>query len=203
MAKKTLFSRKQLLIQKSLQFKYMMLVLCTILAVTGIIVSTVYFAHKTLIAQQLAGAPSLPDIFNKINMLLLFEVPIFLVIAAWASIVVSHKVAGPVYRLEKIATKMSKGDLTQYLRLRKDDELKDLGTAFNSVIENMQVLVVKDRKLIVELSHLTDRLYSDLKHKKINESEALMIIRRLNDLVGELKALIMQYKVEKGDFLEQ
>ncbi|MFH2137217.1 MAG: methyl-accepting chemotaxis protein [Candidatus Omnitrophota bacterium] len=203
MVRRALFTRRRFLIQKKLQFKYMLMVLFTIIAVTGAIVLTVYFTHWSLLTKQLASVPgkeALPEVFQKINMILLFEIPIALIIAAFASVFVSHKVAGPVYRLEQVANKMAKGDLTNYLRLRKDDELKNLGTAFNSVIENMQVLVSKDRHLIAELSQLTDRLYIDLKDKKINETEALTIIRRLNDLIGELKALIMQYKVEKSDF---
>lgn len=200
MVKKGLFSRRQFLIQRNLQFKYMLMVLFTISIVTAIIVGTVYITHRTLISEQFAGisaAAALPAVFQKINLLLMFELPIALLIAAWASIVVSHRVAGPVYRLEKIATKISQGDLTSYLRLRKNDELKDLGSAFNSVIENMQVLVVKDRHLICELSQLTERLYGDLKNKKINEAEALTLIRRLNDIIGELRTLVMQYKIEK------
>lgn len=202
MAKKGLFSRRQFLIQRSLQFKYMLLVLFTITVVTGIIVATVYLTHRALISEQFAGisaAAALPEVFQKINLLLMFEIPIALFIAAWASIVVSHKVAGPVYRLEKVATKISRGDLTSYLRLRKNDELKDLSSAFNSVIENMQVLVAKDRHLISELSQVTETLYSDLKSKKIDETEALTLIRRLNDIIGELRALVMQYKIGKKE----
>ena len=202
MAKKGLFSRRQFLIQRSLQFKYMLLVLFTITVVTGIIVATVYLTHRALISEQFAGisaAAALPEVFQKINLLLMFEIPIALFIAAWASIVVSHKVAGPVYRLEKVATKISRGDLPSYLRLRKNDELKDLSSAFNSVIENMQVLVAKDRHLISELSQVTETLYSDLKSKKIDETEALTLIRRLNDIIGELRALVMQYKIGKKE----
>ncbi len=194
------FMRRQYLVQKSLQFKYMLLVLFAIIVVSGMIVWTVYFTHWVLITEHLAGIEAktmLTEIFQKINMMLLLEIPVALIIAAFASILVSHKVAGPVYRLERVAKEVAKGNLVHHLQLRKHDELKNLASAFNSVIENMQLLVVKDRKLISELSQITDRLYQDLKDKKIDESEALSLIRRLNDLVGELKALIMMYKTEK------
>ncbi len=202
MAQKRYFLRTNFLIQRSLQLKYTALVLFTILAVSGVIVWTVYFTHWTLLTDQVLNGTSpkilLGEIFHKVNTLLLWELPVVLLIAAFASIIVSHKIAGPVYRMEKIAKEVAKGDLSFFIRLRKNDELKNLAAAFNSVIENMQNLVVKDKRLIGELSELSIRLYNDLKDKKINETEALELIRRLNDLVAEMKNLILQYKLEKG-----
>ncbi len=195
------FARRHLLVEKSLQFKYMIVVLFTILAISGVIVLTVYFTHWSLLSQHHANSQTktiLDEIFRTFNMFLAFEIPLMLLAAAFVSIVVSHKVAGPVYRLQKVASKVAKGDLTCVVRLRHDDELKNLSSAFNSVIDNMHLLVAKDRKLIFELSRVTDTLYTDLKDKKINENEALILIRKLNDLIGELKTLIMQYKIEKS-----
>jgi methyl-accepting chemotaxis protein len=113
-------------------------------------------------------------------------------------IIFSHKVAGPVYRLQQAAIQVSRGDLTNNVHLRRDDELKNLSSAFNSVVDNIHLLVVKDRKLINDLSAITDTLYSNLKDNKISQDEALVLIRKLNDLVKELKNLIMQYKIEKS-----
>lgn len=201
MALKEYFVRKHLLVQRSLQFKYIALVLFTILAICAIMFLTVYFTHWSLLTEKLATAQSrtaLESVFGTLRVILLFELPLLLFIAAVASVVVSHKVAGPVYRLQKVAYEVARGDLTHNVYLRKDDELKNLSAAFNSVIENMHLLVAKDRKLIFELSQLTEKLYANLKEKKISESEALLMIRKLNDLIGELKTLIMQYKIEKG-----
>ncbi|MFH2146028.1 MAG: HAMP domain-containing protein [Candidatus Omnitrophota bacterium] len=201
MNKRPFFWRRKILIQKSLQLKYTALVLITIVVVCGIIVWTVYLTHWALISENpslIANHAMFADIFQRINKLLLLELPVVLIFAAYASILLSHKVAGPVYRLEKVAYEVAKGDLSQHVQFRKHDELKNLASAFNTVIENIQHLVVKDKRLINELSDLTDRLYVDIKNKKINEDEALTLIRRLNDLVGELRALIMQYKIEKG-----
>ncbi|MBI4846720.1 MAG: HAMP domain-containing protein [Candidatus Omnitrophica bacterium] len=193
--------RKHFLVQRSLQFKYMSLVLFTILIVSGMIVLTVYFTHWTLMTEKFGGVQmgiALDEVFKILNLFLAFEIPIALIIAAFASVLLSHKIAGPVYRLQKVAYEVSRGDLTRNVRLRRDDELKNLSAAFNSVVENMHLLVEKDRKLIFELSGLANVLYVNLKDKKIDEDEALTLIRKLNDLIGELKTLIMQYKTEKS-----
>lgn len=193
--------RKRILIGRKLQFKYVSVILISVLVSCALIVLTVYFSCWSLLAEKNTNdqtAAIIGNILDNINILLLFELPIVLVIAGLIGLIISHKIAGPVYRLEKVARDVSRGDLTSNVNLRRDDELKNLSDAFNSVIDNMQRLVKKDKKLIYELSHITNTLYANLKDKKINEEEALTLIRKLNDLVGELKTLILQYKIEKG-----
>ncbi len=201
MAIKEYFVRKNLLVEKSLQFKYLVLVLFTLIGIISVFILTLYFAYWSIISPNivsLQAQAALNIVFHKLNLFLLVEIPIALLLAAIASIIISHKVAGPVYRLQMVARQVAKGDLTQTVRLRSDDELKNLSAAFNTVIENMHLLVAKDRELICELSELTNSLYSKLKDKKIGEEETLALIRKLNDLSGELKTLILQYKIEKS-----
>ncbi len=201
MAIKEFLVRKRFLVQKSLQLKYTALVLVAILATSGIIVLTVLVTHWILLTEKFSSYEmrwALTEVFHQINRWLLLEIPAGLAVAAFAAIIVTHKVAGPVYHLQKVAHEVARGDLTRSVRLRRDDELKNLSTAFNAVIDNMHLLVTKDRKLIMELSQLSTTLYSNLKDKKIKEEEALVMIRKLNDLIGELKALVLQYKIEKS-----
>ena len=195
------FIRKRILIGKKLQFKYVGVILVAVLSSSILIILTVYFSFWSSLVEMDASVQNSAVIGNgldRINLMMLFEMPILLVIAAFIGLVVSHKIAGPVYRLQKVAYDVSRGDLTTSVSLRSDDELKNLSAAFNSVIENTRRLVSKDKKLIFELSQITNNLYVSLKDKKINEEEALALIRKLNDLVGELKTLILQYKIEKG-----
>ncbi len=195
------FIRKRILIGRKLQFKYVGVILGAVLASCTLIILTVYFSCWTSLVEidaSIQTTAAIGKILDNINLLILFELPILLLLACFIGIVFSLKIAGPVYRLQKAARDVASGDLTTSISLRSDDELKNLSDAFNSVIENMQRLVSKDKKLIFELSQITNNLYVSLKDKKINEADALALIRKLNDLVGELKTLISQYKIEKG-----
>ncbi len=195
------YTRRQYLISKRIQFKYMALVLGAIVLLSTVIGLSIYFTHWSLLNQELSGPREqvvLAEAYTRINFLLWLEVPLILIAAAFASLILSHKVAGPVYRLEKSAKEVARGNLSQYLHLRKNDELQGLAAAFNSVIDNMQCLVDRDRKLIFELSEVTNNLYTSVKDNKISQDEALVLIRKLNDLIGELRGLIMQYKTAKS-----
>lgn len=200
MALKEFFVRKKFLIQKDFQLKYVGFILLTIVAVSAIVVLTVHLSIWAVLQKGVSPQvqATVEEILHNMNVLFMFEIPIVLLIAAFAGIMFSHKIAGPVYRLEKAARQVALGDLTSNVHLRRDDELKNLSSAFNSVVDNMHLLVAKDRKLITDLSSITDTLYTNLKDNKISQEEALLLIRKLNDLVGELKTLIMQYRIEKS-----
>ena len=200
MALKEFFVRRNFLIQKDFQLKYVGFLILTILAISSLVVLTVNLSIWAVVEKGISPQAQaiIDQILHNMNVLFMFEISIVLIISVFAAIIFSHKVAGPVYRLQQAAMQVVRGDLTSSVHLRRDDELKTLSSAFNSVVDNMQVLVVKDRKLITDLSSMTDTLYSNLKDNKISQDEALILIRKLNDLVGELKTLIMQYKIEKS-----
>lgn len=65
--------------------------------------------------------------------LLLFAFPVIFVIVA-SSIVFSHRIAGPIYRFEQTLDKLIKGEDTEYIQLRKGDELKGLAVRLNELI---------------------------------------------------------------------
>jgi len=55
---------------------------------------------------------------------------IVLIVAA----VVSHRMAGPVYKFEKSCAAVASGDLTHRVWLRKGDQLSDLQEQFNAMV---------------------------------------------------------------------
>ncbi len=200
MALKEIFVRRNFLIQKDFQLKYAGFLILTILAISALVVLTVNLSIWAAVEKGVSPQAQaiIDQILHNMNVLFMFEIPLVLIISVFAAIIFSHKVAGPVYRLQQAAMQVVRGDLTSNVHLRRDDELKTLSSAFNSMVDNMHLLVAKDRKLITDLSSITDTLYSNLKDNKISQEEALVLIRKLNDLVGELKTLIMQYKIEKS-----
>lgn len=66
---------------------------------------------------------------------ILFLIPAVLVVIGF-SIVISHRVAGPLYRIERTIDKVVQGEDVEYIRLRKKDdpELKILTTRINDLI---------------------------------------------------------------------
>lgn len=70
------------------------------------------------------------------SLLLIFGIGIFLIVVqiALLTIFFSHKLAGPIYRLEKTCHNLINGDYTEKIFLRKGDELQNLAGLLNEVI---------------------------------------------------------------------
>jgi len=62
------------------------------------------------------------------------EFVLIVIVISIISIFTSHKLAGPIYRAEKILDSFADGDMTQKLRFRKYDPLKDVEDAYNKAI---------------------------------------------------------------------
>ncbi len=74
---------------------------------------------------------------------ILFLIPAVFVIIAF-SIIISHRIAGPLFRIERTIDGVVRGEDVEYIRLRKKDEheLKNLATKVNDLI----ALVKKSRE---------------------------------------------------------
>ena len=58
--------------------------------------------------------------------------------AAVFSIYLTHRMAGPLFRIEQIAREMIQGNLAIRIRLRKGDELKELAGLINEALSNIE-----------------------------------------------------------------
>ena len=69
-------------------------------------------------------------------------------------ILVSHRIAGPLYRFEKILNEIGKGDLTKRISLRKTDQLMELKEALNILMESFDQRLGRIKTNLVELKEL-------------------------------------------------
>jgi nitrogen fixation/metabolism regulation signal transduction histidine kinase len=75
-----------------------------------------------------------------------------------AGIVVTHRVAGPVYRMKKLLGYVGEGHLLLREKLRRSDELQHFYDAFEAMVESLR------RRQEVEIAEL-DRALLALAHK--------------------------------------
>jgi nitrogen fixation/metabolism regulation signal transduction histidine kinase len=70
---------------------------------------------------------------------LLLGALVVLVVALWlAGIVVTHRVAGPIYKMKRQLRALEKGSLEVPMPLRKGDELKEFFDAFNDTVKALR-----------------------------------------------------------------
>lgn len=140
---RTKFLRTRYLTGSRIQLRYLALLMVSMVVPLVFVVGCLYYLIFTILAEQI-GIPeyiayTLFPVIDKINMILLLGVPpLFLVLILWG-IVLSHRLAGPLERLEKELKKISEEGLhgKHHIRVRKNDDIRPITDAINIALEKI------------------------------------------------------------------
>jgi len=198
------YRRSKFLINKGLQFRYMWVIIITMLFMTMISSWIIYFTIWSGISSgELKTAADLAMIFDKVNHDLMIWIPIFFVLIAIASIFVSHRIAGPIYRFEQSAKAIASGDLVSRIHLRKGDELHDLADTFNIMTKQLEEIVRNDRKVISKIIHVIKELPINLKNEELTSKKKEEMIEELVAVVDDLKLITSSYQLSNDEDIEE
>ncbi|HDP16272.1 MAG TPA: methyl-accepting chemotaxis protein [Candidatus Omnitrophica bacterium] len=187
------FRRRVYIIKKGLQFRYIGIVFALAFLASMVTGYTVFATGWTLLGEKLANVypqGRLVYVFRATNIALirnlLFVSPFIFILG----LLFSHKIAGPVYRIEKTIYDMSKGNLTLRIRLRKGDELWDLADIINAMTEKLdnslesnKTAVLKIKRDLDELKNVSQAPGFDL---KAMESSVNHIQSQIQELISSM-----------------
>jgi signal transduction histidine kinase len=122
---------------------YLALLMVSVIVPLVFSTACLYYLIFKIMAEQL-GIPeyialNLFPVINKINMILLIGVPpLFLIVILWG-IMLSHRFAGPIERLEKELKKIAhQRDYKIRIRVRKGDDIKPVTDALNELLDSIE-----------------------------------------------------------------
>ena len=120
------------------------------------------------------------------NMFYAFVVSLIisLILVGTFFLVLSHRIAGPIYRFEKTVASIEQGDLTVKIFLRDHDELRDLGNHINQMTSSLNQKVHLLQQTIIQLQ-------LDLEKTSVDAEARRLLLER----VGTLEALLKQFKI--------
>lgn len=134
--------RKNYFINKKFQMKFIMgFILLLVLEALFIAALFTYISSETLTT----GYSGTHFVIEKTSRFFIISFVIISLIAAGAMglagivmfILLSHRIAGPLYRFEKTLEEMAGGKFSGRITLRKTDQLEKLEDAFNLALEKM------------------------------------------------------------------
>ena len=120
-----------------IQAKYLLLVLVAMLAPILLIGFCFYTLVFDLLARQMvfpeAIFGNLVPVIERINVLLGVTLPALSLLILWCALVISHRFAGPIERLEADLDRILAGETNHRIRLRKNDDLKGVADRINAL----------------------------------------------------------------------
>ncbi len=171
--------RKRYFIKKRFQIGFIYKFLVLILLEAGLIVGLfMYFSSDTLTtgySNSTLKIENTPDFFLVPLLLIVLIVGLGIAIAAMiVFILLSHRIAGPLYRFEKCLEETVAGDLTKRLTLRRTDQLLDLMETLNKTTSFFDSKIGRMKDAVLELKKLTTQKDISENSEKIHETIELL-----------------------------
>ena len=188
MPKQVQKKRTKYFIAPEFQLRYIRVILLIMFGVGAISAYTVYYQSMVFLGGKLASVypqGRLVAIVKSVNTQILFSLLLITPLVIVIGLVLSHRIAGPIHRLEKCLAGIADGDITTYITLRKRDELKSLADGINLVIKSLRGKVTEEVEIIKRL------------HKEIGDLEGLS-----NNVQVEPERLKKEIKEEIGHLYE-
>ncbi len=122
-------------------------------------------------------------------------IPLVFVLIGAHSILISHRVAGPLYRFRKVYGAVMGGDLSGIVRLRENDYLREDAELLSEMIDSL-------RSRVRELGQLSDKLQRVLSDLSIaaeaDEGGAIRAqIRDVEITAGELRSRLQDFTLDQ------
>jgi len=172
--------RKRYIIEGNFQarfiLRFILVIVGATLLSTGAILGLFYFKYQTggtdlsslIIVITPEGETTVAGLFQVILMPLIAANLLVLCIVIPFSLLYSHKVAGPIYRLEQSMELLINGDMDFIITLRKNDEFKYLADKMNALIDYMRRNISEVRASNRILRDMVTRVDKLLKSKPVN-----------------------------------
>jgi methyl-accepting chemotaxis protein len=157
--------RKKIVINKKFQYQYSLLIAAmAVLLVNGFIIVRMLFSGEEALALTTSMAIGLA------------AVELILLAGIWyASLVASHRIAGPVYVFAREITRLGEGDLTANIRLRDKDMFQPEAAQMNAGIAALSHRISTIKGLCVQLQQA-----------QANGGDASSIVQQLTEHISTL-----------------
>lgn len=136
-----LFRRRTFFVDRKIQGWVMMTVtlVCTAtILVLGLIPDTMY--RKAIAVWYevpgLRGAFE-NDFYPSLDVLFLLAIPGFILLNLFLSMMLSHRIAGPLFNIKRVVREYRSGDRGRRVRLREGDYCEDLAAEINALLDSL------------------------------------------------------------------
>ena len=192
------FKRTRYWVAGKFQGKYIGLILLLTFLTAALCSYVVYYTSIMMFGEKLANVypqGRLVSIVSLINIRIIISILLVTPLIAMIGVYLSHKIAGPIFRMERYVNEMATGNLQTRLILRKGDELLSLAEGINSLSESLKTTFINENANLARISKELEILRSLASSKHLDTSSINSSADRLDMEIIALKREIERFKV--------
>jgi len=169
----------QFIIKKWFQFKFS-LIIFALMAISAFIlwIEGHLLVDRMIQSGLIVGEEAIENL-KILNKVVAQTSVLTLAIAFFLSMYLTHYVAGPVYRFERVLEEMRGGNLVIPVKVRKHDEFKEVADAFNLTLASLRNKLGKDRHAVEaaleKFQKVAEKLRKDGKIQEASEIEHIIV----------------------------
>ncbi|MDP2903497.1 MAG: hypothetical protein Q8N96_10380 [Methylovulum sp.] len=124
-----------------------------------------WLAGSDLAAQSQTAHVNIANAWNRLGLSLLIGNVVAVIVTGALTVFVvlyaSHKIAGPLYRFEKLCEQVGNGELDVLASLREKDQLHDLAQAFTLMVNKLRTRQSLQNESIAKINQQIRQLKND------------------------------------------
>ena len=195
---KSRIKRSRYFVAKKFQVKYIGLILLLMFLTAAMCSYVVYYTSMIIFGEKLANVypqGRLIHIVRIVNIRILLSVLLVSPLVATFGLFLSHKIAGPIYRMERFLFNMAEGDVSSTITLREGDELVTLANGINRLADSMKVSITSQKAHLSQISTEIEKLKALSSMKPLDLAAISISINKLNNEISAMSKEFEKYKV--------
>ncbi|MFH1238577.1 MAG: methyl-accepting chemotaxis protein [bacterium] len=186
--------RRSYIVNKNFQLRYIGVMAFLLLAATIMVGITIYYQMGRLIVEN-SEVVGIPAFLNTVTVTLLIWAGFIIALIVFFGLFISHRIAGPLKRLEDSIIKVGQGNLSKYAQIRKGDEFKELVDIFNKTVISLRQLALKEKDLAIQISKQVDSIGEQLHKDSLTKHEIQQMREELNKLMNKVNEIAADFKL--------
>ena len=190
------YRRKKYFIHKKIQIKYALLTVSLLVLYTIILLMAIFGPYIMALFSDVpfSQKSEAAEVLLLLHKYIWPGIGFVIILFGVLSIFITHKLAGPVFVFERMTRDIAAGDLTVRAKLRKGDDLHELGKNFNQVADNLESLLLKMEEQHKKLSSYVTKLRRELETREISEQTIIELTKKIDIDKEEIKKTLERYK---------
>jgi len=191
------YNRRNYFIDKKMQTKYIVLVIAVLVLHTLIVLAAVFLPYFLMLSPD-APLDTRAEAAKAFLLVHANAWPVIVGIIIFFAIMtlfVTHRIAGPIFRIKRGIRDIADGRLNERIHLRKKDEFHDVAEELNSLAERFSVSfsVLKENSSL--MAGYIGELEREILEKRLEESTGRQIIRKIQESRTAIQGILDRFHV--------
>ena len=173
-------------IDKKFQIKYVVVTLAFMFLIGAMCGYVTYHTLWTQLGEKLTQVypqARLVSILNVVKIKLAIQLILLVPVVILASVFLSHRVVGPIFKIKKHMRKLIEKDFSNDLYLRKTDEFRDIAKLINESTDSIKQSLARVKESVDKIKSLSENTTLQDNEKKALQQE----IESLDNILSEFK----------------